>query len=357
MAVGFKERIEISVAAVVWFLLGVMFLLSLPVVFGITIWVFVSVALLAVLVAVPVAWLVNRFGAIGSFGNAYVRSLIALVFVLSALTALPMYYLSWKVVIEPPTMPQVVLTDGTKKVVFQGMVHIGTETFYKSVVYDLENALADGYILYYEGVQPSTPEGNRWFAEKLAGGGDLGENYKRLADVCDVVFQLDYFGLLAQKSLADPARHITADVTTQEMKDEYDRLLATSPEFAAAVRANAENAAGDDGFLPRFIEWHHDGTDTQKRLAGVACRGVLSLALGGDLHQQKPLDPVILDFRNRALAARIVDDSHDKIYITYGAAHIPGVIDDLQQLNPLWRIASVKWSRALAAPEHLDGEL
>jgi len=44
--------------------------------------------------------------------------------------------------------------SGQKTAVFQGMQHIGSEDFYKSVVFDLEQALADGYTLFYEGVTP-----------------------------------------------------------------------------------------------------------------------------------------------------------------------------------------------------------
>ena len=34
------------------------------------------------------------------------------------------------------------------------MAHVGTESFYKTVIYDLQHAIADGYVIYYEGVKP-----------------------------------------------------------------------------------------------------------------------------------------------------------------------------------------------------------
>ena len=86
-----------------------------------------------------------------------------------------------KVQADPPLLPQATLTNGQKTVVFQGMIHVGMEGFYKSVVYDLEEALNEGYRLYYEGVQPSPGEGDAWFDEQLAGGSDLADNYKVLA--------------------------------------------------------------------------------------------------------------------------------------------------------------------------------
>lgn len=39
---------------------------------------------------------------------------------------------------HPATVPQVTLTHGSRQVVFQGMQHIGSEHFYKAVIYDVE---------------------------------------------------------------------------------------------------------------------------------------------------------------------------------------------------------------------------
>lgn len=48
-------------------------------------------------------------------------------------------------------MPQATLSNGSKTVVFQGMVHVGSEPFYKTVVCDIEQALSDGFVIFYEG--------------------------------------------------------------------------------------------------------------------------------------------------------------------------------------------------------------
>jgi pheromone shutdown protein TraB len=71
---------------------------------------------------------------------------------------------------------------------------------------------------------------------------------------------------------------------------------------------------------------------------------------GGDL------DPVVLDFRNRHLARQLLDDKRPKIYVTYGAAHLPGVMEIMQR-EPGWKVESVKWMRTISAPEHLEGRL
>ena len=351
-------RLKIGVSAIICFVVGLAFLLSLPVLFNISLWVLLAVAASALLLGV----LLN--GALrvlfGKKKNRSVFKSVGMFFcLLTIATALPIYYLVYKVQADPPLLPQATLSNGKKTVVFQGMVHVGMESFYKSVVYDLEEALSDGYRLYYEGVQPSPGEGDAWFAEQLAGGGDLAENYKTLADACGVKFQIDYFGLMALDAQQNPERHVAADVTSLEMKQEYDRLMATDPAFAEQVRDQETPSSTDTGDpIALLLDWHAAATDEQKKLIGILCRGAFAIALGDQSeHEPRPLDKVILDFRNRQLAQRIVADDSQRIYITYGAAHLPGVLAALQAADPAWQITTVKWMRGMAAPEHLEGAL
>jgi len=260
--------------------------------------------------------------------------------------------------LKPLTVPQATLSNGTKTVVFQGMMHIGSEPFYKGVVYDLEKALTEGYVIYYEGVQPAA-EGDKWFADTLAGGGDLSANYKMLSDVCGLKFQLDYFQLLRADMAAHPERHVAADVSTADMMHEYERLVAADPGFAERVKpakADAEATTNSSEGLSSLIDGLVNGTPDQKRIAGYACRGFLTWTLGRP-DAPSPLDPVILDYRNRQLADRIVKDTHELIYITYGAGHLPGLLRDLQAIDPAWEIKSVKWQRVVEAPDDVTGQL
>ena len=47
---------------------------------------------------------------------------------------MPLYYLAFRAENQPLIAPQVTLTDGQRTLVLQGMVHVGSEEFYKSVV-------------------------------------------------------------------------------------------------------------------------------------------------------------------------------------------------------------------------------
>ena len=256
------------------------------------------------------------------------------------------------------TVPQAALSNGSKTVVFQGMSHIGSESFYKGVVYDLEKALTEDYVLYYEGVQ-SAPDGDAWFKQTMGGGGDLNTNYQMFSDVCGLKFQLDYFGLLRADMTAHPERHVEADVTTADMMHEYQRLLQVDPAFAAAEQGKAASSDGGTttaNTMAGIIGFLQQASPDLRGLAGTVCRGFLTQALASTQPPDE-MDKVILEFRNRALADRIIADTHQKIYITYGANHLPGLLALLQANDPAWEIKSLKWAQTIAAPEDLDGQL
>jgi hypothetical protein len=167
--------------------------------------------------------------------------------------------------------------------------------------------------------------------------------------------------LLAPEMQAEPDRYVDADVSTADMKREYERLVAEDPVFAAAVAADSTPApapqAGEQpgGGMTSFFTLMQNATNGQRTLVGVACRGWLSYLLG---HKAAPsaMDAVILDYRNRQLADQIVNGP-DNIFITYGAGHLPGLLADLQAIDPARTIASVKWMRAIDTPEDLEGEI
>jgi hypothetical protein len=359
------RRLTIGLGAIVWFVLACLFLLAIPVVFQFPIWVFGLVVLAAAILAgayLLVRRLISGRSPGFSAGRSYLMSFAALVMGLTTLTALPMYYAAYMVEASPTTMPLATLTNGKKTVVFQGMQHIGSEEYYKSVVFDLEQALVDGYTLFYEGVMPSpdVPGADEWFSKTLVGGsGDLDKNYTALADSCGIKFQLDYFKPLQAAIAANPERHITADVTHADLKAEYDRLVAADPTYADAVAAEVAKGTEAGGFDPfaLFARIHETGTEGQRRLAGIACRGVMNYATSKAADEDSPKERIILDYRNKRLAEFIAKSPAEKIYVTYGAAHLPGMFKDLQAIDPAWKAESVRWVRALSDPEELEGKL
>ncbi|TVV71033.1 hypothetical protein FOY91_17720 [Sphingomonas solaris] len=265
--------------------------------------------------------------------------------------------------VTPAMVPQATLTNGVRTIVFQGMQHVGTEPFYKSVVYDLESALSDDYALFYEGVRPANPADDAWFDRTVTGGADLGTTYRDLAGLCGLRFQNDYFGLLARDARLHPASHVVADVSTADLHAEYDRLMRTDAVFADAMREKERARAGAGSVKPdgleRIVAFMRSGTDGQREIGGVLCRGFMTLVMRKDASadSEDQSEKLILDYRNRVLARALLDDPRPRIYVTYGAKHLPGVLRLLQRNDPRWRIASVKWLRTIDRPDDLTGTI
>lgn len=357
------STLAIRLSTLMWALLVLCFLAGLPVLLGAT-WLSLPALLsLAALLALPLALLWRRVWhpsrARRWFGT-WLRGSVGLWFLLCGLAAAPLYWLAITTETRPAIVPTVTLSNGPRTVVLQGMQHVGAERFFQAVVYDLEKALTDGYVLAYEGVADSDPEADAWFRQTLTHGKDLGDSYRELGKTCGLTYQIDYFGPVVADAKAHPERHVTMDVNTRAMKQEYDRLMQSDPAFSAAMRKRdaEENADDDDGsdVVTRLIEWQKAGREGQHVLAGTLCRGIMTFVMRKSSEGGGDMDPVVLDFRNRHLATQLLTDPRPKIYVTYGAAHLPGVMS-LMQREPGWKVESVKWMRTIAAPEHLEGRL
>jgi hypothetical protein len=107
----------------------------------------------------------------------------------------------------------------------------------------------------------------------------------------------------------------------------------------------------------KVVERLKCGGASQKTLGGVTCHGLFTLNQVAASTAPGRMQPAILDFRYRALAQRIMQSPDDRIFTTYGAAHLPGLVAGLRKLDPKWAVGSVKWLRTIEAPEHIEGQL
>ena len=351
------QRLGIQLGAVFWFALLVFGLLGLGVVYVLPWWMLALVVVAGIVIGLITyfpRWFLHRDKHGFSPKKTMLAHMVGGVLAALGIAALPFFYMAFWVTSGPTAMPLAALTNGKKTLVFQGMQHVGSEDFYKSVVFDLEKALTEGYTLFYEGVQPvpGRPDLTQWFTETLLGSKkDLSAGYTQLANSCGLTFQLTYFEpLLADKAIY-PARHVTADVTYGEMKAEFDRLMREDPAFAQAIAARAAKKSDDDDTTLAMLSSVSRATQDQKRLVGILCRGFMGMSIAGTIgSKDATLEPVILDFRNRALARFVAESPAEKIYITYGAAHFPGFLKELQALDPAIRIQSMRWVRPMSLP-------
>ena len=350
----------IRLSTILWFLGGLAFLLSLPMVLQASPLIFLAIILLAALGATLLAWIIEKIRHKGCFRALWVKAAVVITFLLTILVASPIYYAVIITQVSPAMVPQATLSNGRKIIVFQGMQHVATELFYKSVIYDLEDELSRGSVAYYEGVKPSNPQDDKWFDDIITGGTDLSSAYQELGNMCGLKFQGGYFNLIGRDSREHPTAHFVADVSTAQLRAEYERLVRTDPKFAAAMKEkmDAREVSDGDG-LEKVVSFLRKGSDGQRSIAGALCRGVMTYSMrrGGIGKDDVEMEKLILGYRNRVLAAALLAEPRQRIYVTYGAEHLPGVLALLRKADPRWRIVSVKWTRTIDSPEQLVGEL
>lgn len=136
---------KIRLTSILWFTLGVLFLISLPLVLNISVWLFPILIIISLIFACLVFIIRKLFKHEWSFAT-FIKNTIFFGFLLTILCAMPILYFAILTQLHPTLIPQVTLTNGKKTVIFQGMQHVGSEEFYKSVVYDLEDALSRDYV-------------------------------------------------------------------------------------------------------------------------------------------------------------------------------------------------------------------
>ena len=233
---------RVRVGTIGWLVAAIAFLLGLPILIQASIWILVIALLAAALLAVPLAW-AGKWVSQTRFRTRWIKTALVLGALLTFLLGAPVYYFAGITQLNPALVPQATLTNGRRTIVFQGMQHVGAERFFKSVVYDLEDALSKGFVLYYEGVRPSTPQADAWLAATVTDGQDLSTAYRTLGELCGLRFQNDYFLLLGTDARAHPQSHVVADVSTLDLKREYDRLIATDRKRGLATAGHAARAS------------------------------------------------------------------------------------------------------------------
>ncbi|MGI4993871.1 hypothetical protein ACRXCV_14625 [Halobacteriovorax sp. GFR7] len=348
---------KIRLQTIIWLVLILGFFSSLPVILNWPV-LYVYILIASFLFAIPFGWLITKFCNSHTLKTNWLRCSLGLFFFSTGIASLPIYYSIVITETKPALQPQTVLVNGDKTVIFQGMQHIGSENFYKSVIYDVEEALANGFVIYYEGVQTNSPASKKFFEKITAGitGGqkDLAKTYSAIGKACGLKFQMDYFGLLDADKKEHPERHIIADVDALELKAEFNRLMKTDKKFARENKnffKVAEQESKDDPSAA-FVSFLKSGSEGQKKLAGIVCRGFMSKKIGeSDSGKVTSIEPVILDYRNNELAKRIINDSNKKIFVTYGAKHLSGVLELLKENDPNWEVRSVKWMRTIETPK------
>ncbi len=201
-----------------------------------------------------------------------------------AASGLPVDAAAFAVTGEESDPPVVEFSNGTKTLTYLPMIHIAKQDFYDGVTEAVRAEKEDGATLSdadkrkarrMVGFLP-TPE---QYAE-LAGSGYVGQSND------------DYLGLVNDKD-------VNVDATPEELIKAYE---------------------------DKYGEIEVTGEDATSDLSEPAA----------SLLPPEQVESVVLDARNKVVAEAIAKGP-DKIILVFGAAHGPGIIAELQQLDPAWQ--------------------
>ena len=343
----------VGLKAIGLFVLAVLALLGLTVLLSAagSLWPLLVVAVIALLLgvlSVGFVRLLRRRTRPQPFWRASLRSSGVWALALLALLAVPLLTATWINTVRPLAVPRITLSNGDKEVVFQGMIHIGSEPYYQGVVFDLSQAADRDYVLLFEGVRAGTEE-NMETMNRILGtqGLNLNQIYDAFAQQCGLRFQNEYFSVFYDDIIDNPDQFLNADVSVDDMMAEWERLLDEHPEWRAQ-QADAQPEDEVDNQLDGMLDRLNGLTPGQRRLGQLACHVYLNInfsQLGGEKPPFK--EHVVLEFRNRHLADTILAQTSDQVYVTYGYDHFRGVYRMLQEADPRWKIVSVERRQAI----------
>lgn len=256
---------------------------------------------------------------------------------LSALLVMGVSFLLLAEDLFPYALPRVTLTNGDQVVVFESMIHIGSPRFYDEVRADIEAERSAGGTYMYEGIRPCTdPARAEAFASRVSNGAlpeglSLGRAYRALAEGTGLILQ-------PQSSFKSDG-----DVNADASCDDLWPLL---PEPQAAPDGEHIDQGEIDHVFSQISSISSRFPHWMVRVGKHLARNVIRVILADQEETHIPNAAVVLDSRNRVLADHILHGP-PRIIVTYGFAHLPGLLQDLQQADPRWHETDIVMRRVL----------
>lgn len=231
---------------------------------------------------------------------------------------------------SPVTVNKYVLTNGHKTVVFQEMRHIGLGEFYKKVDNDVYYYRKQQYVFGYEGIFDI---GNKasYQNEKI----DYSQKYIEQPIMLgglhadDVNLDLNWFDIVSKLE----NRMTVENQLNMESMMYKTSMVSDLPFFKYQNEMNVNNVnpveyASDNVYRIRYFE-------NLKNEYGI---DIAKLYYWSNPVEQS----VIMDERNQLVADFILNTSHDKILIHYGADHFDGIFSMLKNSDSKWKIVRVE---------------
>jgi len=235
--------------------------------------------------------------------------------------------------VKPLTMPLYTITNWTKTVQFQSMMHIGSQNYYDNVFDTMMSYLDNGYVLFYEWVKWLDNQENSQKFDTIMKFNFDDKLYDNMSKIYGLVMQDNsrYIDAAGEKA-------VNADVDLSYVIDKYEEKYGK-----ILVSENGEGIIDISSLLTERI---NSLNDRQMSLLRIINKSMISFMLKNDytseaitkgLGMEDVID-VILQERNKVIADKLVNSDYDKIYIMYGKWHFKWVLALLQEKDSNWKL-------------------
>ena len=241
-------------------------------------------------------------------------------------------------ILNPANMPLYNLSNGSKEVRFQTMSHIWSQTFYDGVKKDIEIAKKDGFILFYEWVQPWSEENLKEFNEAIwiEFSPDLYKNFSKLYWV-DHQRNPEFFWILNNEDY-----NIDLDINTI-MSIYREKTWSTDIENTKRWEQQVADISRD------VIDQLSNLSEKELAVMRYVNKSVLNFIIKNagvrnkivEISGNQDLFSVILDERDAHLAENILSSEASNIFVMYGMMHFDGVYRLLKEQDSKWEIKSI----------------
>lgn len=243
---------------------------------------------------------------------ALLLSFLAALSIVSCTSTATHYYLKSYGIYDENASVQV-YTNLNKTVAYIPMKHIGPKQFYQNVTNKVDSLQAEGYIVFLEGT------------------------------VLDTI----NFTKAQQDTIKLKMRHVTGvNVTKDGYLDTINNTMNGLPfkNRKGLVNQPKYKYLGSDSLKDRIVDIpkHLLIEEYEKKYGRIILNECDFKTKWGEKYTCSDIDRdkfnyILLDYRNKKLAEGIMNEKHHKIAILYGAAHEPGMFEELKILDTNWR--------------------
>ena len=244
---------------------------------------------------------------------ALLLSFLAALSIVSCTSTATHYYLKSYGIYDENASVQV-YTNFNKTVAYIPMKHIGPKQFYQNVTNKVDSLQAEGYIVFLEGTPVDSINLTKAQQDTVK---------LKMRWVTGIAFN--------KKGYLD-----TVNETFMGMPFKNKKGIINQPRY---------RKLGIDTIKDRLVDVKmnlliHEYESKYGKIKLEDCDYGTPIEL--DIYKCHPIDIdkrnyILLEYRNRMLAEGIMNEKHHKVAILYGAAHEPGMFEELKALDPNWR--------------------